>query len=301
MASAKKEVEKLAFSDGTASLAENSDKVKRIVNMGILSSKVEIVEEDDDEKESKKEEKMIKAFRLSFFKVPFLYFEHLRRKNMNSFRVFLEEVYESGKHFSKTKMENEEFFRSVSIEIASLNDIYLAYCTKNGYKPRLIDEETKILEEYRMEVINKIDKSTVAYTNIRWKKQAEKENNEKRELNEDDLDDSTIKMFLEDECYPSKFSQDILIADDMKRRYEMWCNENNIANIKRVAIVGSEECKNFGAFLNDEISIQFVKGITKGKLPVTEIVVEPGKKPSQLGILRIPIESQKKIKPSKTA
>jgi hypothetical protein len=117
----------------------------------------------------------------------------------------LNDIHESPKHFPKTKLENEEFFNSVSIPISKLNDFYQTYCTRHGLKTKNIREEVKIIEEYKLEVHEKIDKSTVAYTNIRWKKSSEKKNNIKRDMNEEAEEASCIKMFLQDECIKSKF------------------------------------------------------------------------------------------------
>jgi hypothetical protein len=89
-----------------------------------------------------------------------MYLEHLRRKKINSLKQFIEEILESTKHFPKTSMNNEESFPKISIELNILNDVYLGYCTKNGYKPRIIEEEMSLFEDYNLEVISRIDKTT---------------------------------------------------------------------------------------------------------------------------------------------
>jgi 16S rRNA A1518/A1519 N6-dimethyltransferase RsmA/KsgA/DIM1 with predicted DNA glycosylase/AP lyase activity len=103
--------------------------------MGLFSANVKVIKtNEDDITQLKREEKMLN-----------IYFNHMRRLRANSFREFLEDMLESPKHFTNTKMENEEFFKAVSINQSQLIDIYYAYCTKQGYRPRSIDEELNLL------------------------------------------------------------------------------------------------------------------------------------------------------------
>jgi hypothetical protein len=84
MSRAKKEVEKNAFKEGSGSVQGNKEKKKKIFKIGVFTSKTEIIELDDN-KETKEEESLIKKYNMSFFKIPFLYFDHWKRKSLNSF------------------------------------------------------------------------------------------------------------------------------------------------------------------------------------------------------------------------
>jgi hypothetical protein len=222
MAKVKKEIEKKQFREGTVTLSgESGEQKRRQLVMGLFSAHVEAIKGNEDEiSQFKREEKMIKHYNISFFKVPTLYFDHMRRLRVNSFKEFLEDMLESPKHFTNTKMENEEFFKAVSINQSQLIDIYYSYCTKKGYRPRPIDEELNLLQMYKLERVYKIDKSTVAYTNLRWKKPAEKESNVKKDIQEELEDESSVKLFLEEECVSSKFPQDMILAPELTKKFE---------------------------------------------------------------------------------
>jgi hypothetical protein len=180
----------------------------------IKKKTIEFTEEDENEIIEK--QRMQKRIALSFFQTPALYLEHLRRQRTNSFREFLNNIYQSAPHFPKWKLNNAASWKTISVRIDKLEPMYLEFCTKGGYKPKDIEEEQQVLMEYNLKLDYRIDNSTDAYTNIRWKSPLEKMDeataSKIAEKSAEDAEETIIQKFLLSECSKSAFDQDYILG-----------------------------------------------------------------------------------------
>ena len=258
----------------------------------IKTKRIEMTEDEEDEIKTK--QKMKKRISLSFFQAPTLYLEHLRRNRANSFKLFLNSIYESPAHFPKWKLVSENFWPSISVRMDLLEAKYLEFCTKEGLKPRPIEEENQIIRDFNLSLEWKIDTSTDAYTHIRWKTPLEKfdeaemqKSNGKKEGGiVKGEEENVISKFLNAECAKSSFKRDFIIISDLKLRYDDFCSDQKIDDLVKINIVGCSELEQFGAKLDTNLYIPYLSGITLMKIP--------GLKSSNFtpGIIRIPKESK---------
>ena len=266
----------------------------KILHISLFTSRIKLknlvfIEDDGvDDKEKKKHENRIS---LSFFQTPALYLEHVRRQRSNSFREFLNSIYESAAHFPKWKLASEGSWRSTSIRLDLLQPSYLEFCTKEGLKPRQIEEEIPIIKEFNLKLEYKIDTSTDAYTHIRWKTPLEKlddieqKNIAKSEgVKEDEA--NIIAKFLLAECAKSSFKRDFILIEDLKFRYDGFCQDKNIDELVKINIVGCQELEQFGARMNSSLYIPYISGISSMKVPgLKRLGYTPG-------LIRIPKETK---------
>lgn len=219
----------------------------KILHMGLCRTnlKTKVIDiNEEDEAEILAKQNMKKRISLSFFQAPYLYLEHLRRNRANSFKMFLTSVYESASHFPKWKLVSEAFFNTVSVRMDLLESKYLEYCTKEGLKPRNMEEEQQVIREFNLRLEYKIDTSTDAYTHIRWKTPLEKlEETENKGNNAEakvlaSEQDNIISKFLMAECAKSSFERDFILISDLKLRYDMFCKDSKIDDLVKINIVG---------------------------------------------------------------
>ena len=64
---------------------------------------------------------------VSFFKTVEFYLDHLSRKKVNSWKMFFDNIYPDGNHFTLEKMTEEEYLPEVSMRLDVLNDKYEKY------------------------------------------------------------------------------------------------------------------------------------------------------------------------------
>ena len=226
---------------------------------------------EDQESEILMKQNMKKRISLSFFQAPYLYLEHLRRTRANSFKMFLGSVYESASRFPKWKLGSENFFDKVSVRLDLLESNYLEYCTKEGLKPRNIEDEETVIKEFNLRLEWKIDTSTDAYTHIRWKTPLEKlEEQEKKGTEAKALigeNENIISKFLISECAKSSFETDFTLVSELKQKYDIFCRDNKIDDLVKINIVGCPELEQFGAKHDSNLYIPYLSGITYHKIP----------------------------------
>jgi hypothetical protein len=140
-----------------------------ILRIGLFSTERVTIEKS---KESKKKRSFV--IRFSFFKIVDFYYDYQVRMNTHSFRYFLNNMYVDYSTFLKGKYEDEADFTRTSIRIDHLTAIYLEFWTKYGLRPRNIQEEDKVLKEYKIEIVKVANSTTNAYLGIRWKTNFEK-------------------------------------------------------------------------------------------------------------------------------
>ena len=250
---------------------------------------------EDEENEVKGKQKIKKRISLSFFQAPTLYLEHLRRNRANSFKVFLNSIYESPGHFPKWKLVSENFWPSISVRMDLLEARYLEFCTKEGLKPKPIEEETEILRDFNLSIDWKIDTSTDAYTHVRWKTPLEKFEEIQLKKSSDEGKDigllkgeqeNVISKFLNAECAKSSFKRDFILISELKERYDDFCSDRKIDDLVKINIVGCPELEQFGARFDTNLYIPYINGITLMKIPVLK------NSSFTPGIIRIPKESK---------
>jgi hypothetical protein len=175
---------------------KSKKRLVKILSMGLFTTKIKVKSIDlseEDEKEIKMEQRYKNRISLSFFQAPTLYLEHLRRQRADSFKAFLNSIYESPSHFPKWKLVSENFFNTISVRLDLLQPKYLEYCTKEGLKPRHIEDEIATIDEFNLWIEWRIDTSTDAYTHIRWKTPLEKfDESEAKKLTGGSLKGATI-------------------------------------------------------------------------------------------------------------
>ena len=297
---AKKEIQHK--NDDTKKKLVTSKTKKRLIKIlkmnlfttSIKTRRIDMTEEE--ETEVKVKQKIKKRISLSFFQAPTLYLEHLRRNRANSFKLFLNSIFESPAHFPKWKLVSESFWPSISVRMDLLEARYLEFCTKEGLKPRPIEEETQIIRDFNLNLEWKIDTSTDAYTHIRWKTPLEKfDEVELQKAGEGKKDtggilkgqeENIISKFLNTECAKSSFKRDFILVSDLKVRYDDFCADKKIDDLVKINIVGCPELEQFGARLDTNLYIPYLSGITLMKIPgLRSSAFTPG-------IIRIPKESK---------
>jgi hypothetical protein len=144
-------------------------KSKKILRIGLFSSKKETIEESE---ENKSKRSFVIGF--SFFKIVDFYYDYQVRMNTHSFRYFLNNMYVDYSTFSEGKFDHEVEFARTSIRMDHLNARYLEFWTKYGLRPRNIEEEDKVLKENKIKIIKVANSTTNAYLGIRWKTNFEK-------------------------------------------------------------------------------------------------------------------------------
>jgi hypothetical protein len=229
-----------------------------------------------------------KKISLSFFQAPALYLEHLRRNRTNSFKSFLNQIYESAPHFPEWKLKNASFYKYTSIRLDLLEPVYLEFCTKEGLKPKTIEEELKILNEFNLKLEWKIDNTTDAYKNIRWKSPLEKidEAVSTKLASKKNKTENLITQFLLAECRKSTFDKDFILTNELKEKYDSFCAEKNIDPLLKLNIIGCSEMEKFGAKFDKNLYIPYISGLAFVKIP--------GMKQTHYipGMIRIPKESK---------
>jgi len=278
--------------------SKTNKRLIKILHIGLLTTnlKTKVIDMNEEaEEEIMMKQNMKKRISLSFFQAPYLYLEHLRRLRANSFKMFLNSVYESPSYFPKWKLVSENFFNNVSVRLDLLEAKYLEYCTKEGLKPRSIEDEEQVIRDFNLRLEWKIDTSTDAYTNMRWKTPLEKlEEAEQRNSSGRGKDskivigenENIISKFLVSECSKSSFSRDFILVSELKQRYDLFCMDNKIDDLVKINIVGCPELEQFGAKHDSNLYIPYLSGIVLHKIP--------GLKQSNYtpGIIRIPKESK---------
>ena len=252
--------------------SRNSIFAFKILKLGLFTSDEEERNLDGSNNDNEVEVMLRKKNRssISFFKVPELYIDYLRRINANSFRLFLNSIYESEVHFIEYKLSSEQYYMDVSTRIDLLNRKYIEYWTKEGLRPRLIEKEKELLNEFNLELEFKSDSSTDSYTNIKWKTVDEKLLND--EVNAIDsfnsnhssignVENSVIK-FLEAEWSKSSFKSDFILVSDLNEKYNKFWINHKIPEISKLKIIGSPELKDFGSEFNPRFVVPYVKGIS---------------------------------------
>ena len=246
----------------------------KILHMSIFTTQIKTMTIDlveEDEEEVKLQQKSKKRISLSFFQAPTLYLEHLRRMRTNSFKFFLNSIYESPPHFPKWKLVSDNFFKSISVRLDLLQPRYLEYCTKEGLKPRAIDEEVAIIDEFNLRLEYKIDTSTDAYTHLRWKTPLERlDEAETKKIagsstggpQVNGSEDNIILKFLASQCKKSGFKRDYILITELKERYDSFCQDNKIDDLVKINIVGCPELEEFGAKFDTNLYIPYISGIS---------------------------------------
>ena len=250
-------------------------KVIKILTLGIFTTKVDeelLDEEDIKENYGLNKKKYNKNSTISFFKAPELYIDYLIRSKSNSLREFLNSIYESASHFKKSKLSSESYLNNISTRIDLLTNKYIEFWTKEGYKPRQIEEEIELLKEYNLEIYIRSDSFTNTYVNIRWKTVNEKLlNNQNFRLNKSNLNRenkkfNSILTFLESECIATSFKSDFILVSEVLERYDEFCRERNITDISKLKLEESNEMIDFGAEFKSNFSLPYVKGIILTKI-----------------------------------
>ena len=254
--------------------SQNSIIVFKILRLGLFSSKIEEKVFNNDDKNENETSKMLRkkkqAF-ISFFKAPELYIDHIRRTYSNSFRIFLNQIYESQSHFPEYKLASNQYYMDISTRIDLLKNRFLEFWTKEGLLPIQIDEEVNLLKEFNLEIELKSDSLTDAYCNIRWKTISEKlSNNYSTSTTQTNskIEEiiNPIESFLENEWIKSSFKSDFILVQDLTRYYNKFWRSNKVSDIMKLKIVGSNELKNFGAEFCPNFVVAFVKGISLKKI-----------------------------------
>ena len=174
----KKEIEGKISNSKKLTIEQNSIRKVKFLKMGLFTSN--IVEKDatydNDEETISKKLRKNKMSSVSFFKIPELYVDKVRRSKTNSFKMFIESIFESYTHFPEWKVSADKYFSTVSTRLDLIKIKYIEYCTKEGVKPKEIEKEDNILNEFNLEIELRSDGTTDAYSNIRWKTETEKQN-----------------------------------------------------------------------------------------------------------------------------
>ena len=262
----KKEIEGKISNSKKLSIEQNSYRKVKFLKMGLFTSN--IVEKDatydnDEETISKKLRKSKKSS-VSFFKIPELYVDKMRRSKTNSFKMFIESIFESFTHFPEWKLSADKYFSTVSTRLDLIKIKYIEYCTKEGVKPKEIEKEDKILNEFNLEIELRSDGTTDAYSNIRWKTETEKQNylNEMKQIKTSQAENSnSIIGFLKSEWIKSTFRNDFILVRDLKLRYNQYWREQKIPELVKINIVGSTEMEDFGSKYNQNFLVPYLKGV----------------------------------------
>ena len=292
---AKKEIEGKASSSSKLNIEDRKSKKIKILRLGLFSAKVILKKVKTDNNEgiiSKKLRKKKKAT-VSLFKVPELYIEKVRRSRSNSFEMFIDSIYESTTHFPEWKLVADKYFITISTRLDLVKNKYLEYWTKVGLKPLEINTQHEILKKNNLMIDFRSDRSTDAYTNIRWKTDAEKQNElEDAKLDkEKEADNSnSVNIFVKSECCKSTFSSDFILLYDLKARYNKFWRDNKIPELLKINIVGSIEMEEFGAKLAPLFCVPYIRGLILVRISSLK------KSRYTEGIVRIPkdLESQSK-------
>ena len=280
--------------------SRNSTIIFKILRLGLFSSNIEEKVINIDDKNEYEVSKMLRkknqAF-ISFFKAPELYIDHLRRTYSNSFRMFLNWVYESQPHFPEYKLVSSQYYMDISTRIDLLKSRYIEYWTKEGLRPVQIEEEINLLKEFHLELELKSDSLTDAYCNIRWKTISEKLSNNhptSTSQTKSKIEDITnpIESFLEYEWTKSSFRNDFILVQDLTRCYDEFWRTNKIQDIMKLKIVGSNELKNFGAEFFPNFIVTFVKGISLKKVSGLNNLSTEGSTTYLENVVRIPKEGK---------
>ena len=200
----KKVLEGKAKSISNLLVEQNSIKIQKILYLGLFSSKIvqKVTSIDNNEEIISAKLLQNKATSVSLFKVPELYIEKVRRLRSNSFKLFLESIYESSIHFPKWKIVADRYFTSVSTRLDLVKDKYIAFWTKEGLAVKDFDNDADLLKEYNLFVELRSDNWTDVYTNIWWKNEAEKQKDLDNPLQADifSSESSSVISFLKTEC-----------------------------------------------------------------------------------------------------
>ena len=201
----KKEVTGKPKNSSKLSVEKNSVRVQKILHLGLFSSKIveKIVEIDDSEQLISVKLRKTQKATVSLFKVPELYIEKVRRSRSNSFKLFLDSIYESTTHFPMWRLTADRYFTSISTRLDFLKVKYVEYWTKEGLIPKELDKEEATLKEYDLTIELRADSTTNAYSGIAWKNDAEKlKDQESQELeNIGRIDEpNSVSDFLKTEC-----------------------------------------------------------------------------------------------------
>ena len=140
--------------------------------------------------------------------------------------MFIESIFESFAHFPEWKLSADKYFSTISTRLDLIKIKYIEYCTKKGVKPKEIENEVEILKEFNLEIEFRSDSTTDAYSNIRWKTDAEKQNDldimKHNEKTGQDENPNSIVDFLKSECIKSTFRDDFILVRDLKLRYNQY-------------------------------------------------------------------------------
>ena len=277
------------------SVSQANQKILKILKLGMFTANIEekIIEIDDKNDDHSKSQSKKRAT-VTFFKAPELYIDYFQRSRSNSLRMFLKSIYESPSHFPEYKLSSEVYYKEVSTRIDLLKSKYIEFWTKEGYKPRLIEEEAELLKEYNIELDIRSDSSTNAYVNIRWKTISEKlQTNQGVKLNENNIDQSEKKFnpivsFLESEWLVTSFKSNFILVSDLLKKYDKFCKDRNIPQIMKLKLEESNEMVEFGADFIQNFSIPFVRGIILTKIYGLKVSQDKSTQTYLLDVVRIP-------------
>jgi hypothetical protein len=104
------------------------------------------------------------------------------------------------------------------------------FCTKNGLTARDIKEEVKVLAKFGIKLEHKESNKTAAYTNLRWRTNFEKFNdnekkNEKLKENAkkgENKGANNVKKFIKVYLVKCSFDTDFVLANVLQERYDQY-------------------------------------------------------------------------------
>ncbi len=115
---------------------------------------------------------------LTFFQVPQLYIESLRREAANSLGLFIESIPMSESVFPMIRFgeasQSQDFTRVPKILLADFQNKYSEFCASYGYRPRILSDEEQCFEAFGLKLYYIRDRSTRVYSKLRWKQPSEK-------------------------------------------------------------------------------------------------------------------------------
>jgi len=132
------------------------------------------------------------------------------------------------------------------------------------------------MKNFGLKIKNKAGRSTNAYIQIRWKTHFEKSKKKmQKSVQRPDSDSKTndmnnISKFIQSECTISVLKSDFILVEELKDKYNEYCNENRIKMLDKSSIVGCPELESLGAKFEEDFSIPYVYGITERVVPIRQ-------------------------------
>ena len=123
----KKVKQKEDVSKKNPSTNSSNSKNLKVLELSLYTWKVQDINQSLLQKDTEELQEMVKTLRsvkLTLFKIPEIYIDHISRTWTNSFREFLEVIYESPKHFPKWKLKSADNWENVSMRLDMLENKY---------------------------------------------------------------------------------------------------------------------------------------------------------------------------------